>query len=122
MKVVITRSNWLRGKGSRDSFLFRYSDGKMCCLGFLGIACGISKRDLLGRTTPEDVKVDPLIWPSGTLEPVLLKLSFRSGFTNGPIIREIVRHNDDPDVNEHTREEYLRNDFKGLGVEIEFED
>ena len=34
-KVTVDRSK-LRGEGPMDSFLLRATDGKMCCLGFVG--------------------------------------------------------------------------------------
>lgn len=41
MKLVIDRSRWLRGEGPQNSWLKRQSDGKQCCLGFLGDQCGV---------------------------------------------------------------------------------
>lgn len=51
-RLVIDRSRWLRGEGLGE--LLRRLDGKMCCLGFLGAACGVPKEAMLGRGTPEE--------------------------------------------------------------------
>lgn len=64
MKLVIDRSKWLRGEGSSKSSLLRTSDGKMCCLGFLGLACGIAPDRLKGNSNPHDVTGR---WPSWLL-------------------------------------------------------
>lgn len=53
MTLTIVRSKWLHGEGGLRSELLRESDGKMCCLGFYGIACGIDAEDLLGVAEPE---------------------------------------------------------------------
>lgn len=39
--VVIEREKWIHGEGSSESYLLRHSDGKMCCLGFASLACGL---------------------------------------------------------------------------------
>lgn len=54
-EFTIDRSKWLRGEGSADSFLVRASDGKMCCLGFYGKACGILKKEMRGMQEPDEV-------------------------------------------------------------------
>ena len=45
-RLVIHRSEWLRGEGSDNSRLFRHADHKLCCV-------GIYLRDLL-RLDPHD--------------------------------------------------------------------
>jgi hypothetical protein len=54
MKLIIDRSKWLRGEGSAKSKLLRASDGKMCCLGQFGLACGFTPDDLVDIASPDD--------------------------------------------------------------------
>lgn len=49
--LVIQRTKWLRGE--HESFLLR-DDGKMCCLGFLGMKCGLSEEDIYEEQFPSD--------------------------------------------------------------------
>lgn len=56
MKLTIDRTKWLRGEGGEESFLLRGSDKKMCCLGFYGLACGISENMLLNNRNPYALK------------------------------------------------------------------
>lgn len=49
---TVKRSKWLRGEGHGNSYLLRPNDGKMCCLGFLGIACGAEKEDIFDNENP----------------------------------------------------------------------
>lgn len=51
-KVVVKRSQWLRGEGVSASCLLRYSDHKRCCLGFMCSADGHSDDVLIERKTP----------------------------------------------------------------------
>jgi hypothetical protein len=52
-RLTIDRQTWLRGEGFAKSFLLRPSDGKMCCLGFLGRdVCGLSPEHLEGKKSP----------------------------------------------------------------------
>jgi hypothetical protein len=44
--VVVDRKTWLRGESSKDSYLYRKSDGKMCCIGFVCLACGMDKKQI----------------------------------------------------------------------------
>jgi hypothetical protein len=58
MKVTaftIYRDHWLHGEGSQESFLLRSGDEKMCCIGFYGRACGVSRDELLGMKSPDDL-------------------------------------------------------------------
>lgn len=48
MKVIIDRSKWLRGEGYLASSLLRVSDQKMCCIGFVCKALGVSETDMAG--------------------------------------------------------------------------
>lgn len=58
MKLVIDRSKWLRGEGSERSFLLRSTDGKMCCLGFFGLACGLTAERITDVGAPTDIPVE----------------------------------------------------------------
>jgi hypothetical protein len=62
MKLIIDRNLWLRGVGSSLSKLLRSSDGKMCCLGFYGLACGLSSEDIRNQTIPGNVDYAHKAW------------------------------------------------------------
>jgi len=52
MEFTVKRGLWLRGEGSDHSYLLRRSDGKMCCLGFGALSCGLRENNILAATTP----------------------------------------------------------------------
>ena len=106
MKLTIDRSVWLRGEGHTESFLCRPIDGKMCCLGILGVAAGLGRNELLGQKAP--ICVISNNWPPWAR------------------VRDIAGHfievNDERDISEAEREESLTKLFLDRGVEVEFID
>ena len=48
---TVNRRTWARGGKNGLSRLLN-SDGNMCCLGFLGVASGVSKESLFNKLTP----------------------------------------------------------------------
>lgn len=59
MQLIIDRNLWLRGEGHDASALHRKSDGKMCCLGIYGLACGLPLDKLTGKNQPNELKGYP---------------------------------------------------------------
>lgn len=55
MEVIIKRSEWIRGQGSADSYLYRQKDDKKCCLGFVALKCGIVAGRLLQQSAPAHI-------------------------------------------------------------------
>lgn len=111
MKLVITRSKWFRGEGGHRSKLIRGSDGKMCCLGFLGLACGVPKTYLLNKTSPTSISLifrDK--WPTKILEDNKDSL----------ITHELIIVNDR--LLDDGREEQLAAKFAEADIEVVFED
>lgn len=111
MKVIIKRSEWLRGQ--RPTFLCRPGDMKKCCLGFRAIAMGVKEKDMKGLYTPWDLIDANLIQddPAMTDHGALTKLC-----------QDIIRVNDSVQLDDTTREEALKNLFAQAGDEIEFVD
>lgn len=65
-KLVIDRAKW-----GRQYLLTPYTDGKMCCLGHLGRACGVSAKVLRGRGMPKGLKKTALAkYPKSVKSPV----------------------------------------------------
>lgn len=110
-KLTIQRHKWFRGRGSEHSRLLRH-DGRMCCLGFYSLQCGLQPEHILGCGLPSNAKTfdDPLPLP----QPMqwLDRCELR-----------IAGINDDEDITEEEREQELTESFKKYGnVEVEFVD
>ena len=116
MKFTIDRKRWLRGEGSDKSFLLRPSDGKMCCLGFYALACGVSEWTITGASLPRWAHTYPehAQWLFG---------SRRSALCESPC-ETLAAINDDmfSITTEAIREEKIVAVFAQYGVEVEFVD
>lgn len=119
MKLVIDRKKWLRGEG-RDSYLLRPSDGKQCCLGFLGLACGYKPADLHARMSP--LSTFNLQKDSKWCIPVGHKDTATNGEEmHSAIILELTRINDHMYMTDDAREHDLKQAFASVGIEVTFE-
>lgn len=132
MKLIIDRLTWLRGEGEGDSYLYRATDKKMCCLGFYALACGLSIKDIDSQTTPPEVH--------RTYGKVIADwLLDKSKFPESPgriasdscsLLMEVndayvTTHNEELDDPGHIESEELREakiitEFAKHGVEVEF--
>lgn len=101
-KVVIKRSEWLRGEGSGRSYLIRKSDNKKCCVGFALEQAGYERNELLGIHAYDS-----------------LRHHFR---VHDPFRLQIYKINDAPILTKTEREIKLIKAFKELGISISFVD
>jgi hypothetical protein len=107
-KLTIDRALWLHGEGHDVSRLLRETDGKMCCLGFLALACGAKRRDILDEASPQYAK--EVKWPSGLLDA--------DGDADGTL--KLMQDNDDEHLRSDSRERKIRSGLKKLGFEVLF--
>lgn len=115
MKVTIDRSKWLRGEGAAKSHLLRPTDGKMCCLGFLSLACGLTEDEIRGCDTPVDTrKYDKF--------PAELLRQTEYGWVDTLFSDRLMEINDREGYPEEEREAELTQLFKSIGIELEFTD
>lgn len=112
-RLIIRRKDWYRGKGGDRSVLLS-GRGKMCCLGFLGLACGYTKKEILGVQTPAcasrriDAKAK---WPS-------LLLNKEGG--DSIFGDDLMRMNDNREIKDSVREAELKELFKEINYEVVF--
>ncbi len=116
MNFTVNRPEWYRGNGPDSSLLT--STGSMCCLGFLGRACGISKDELLSRGAPADVShpEDRAKWPRGLIHQA------PTGTEDSMLCVEIIRVNDNVELAELDRETQLTELFAKIGLTVVFTD
>lgn len=123
-KLVINRSKWYRGKSSGSKLL--REDGKMCCLGFFSLACGLSAGTILNMETPDRI---PSMMPNHLDEiPKSYRFLYQqneeggSYFTATPIAQEMMATNDSPVLSGEFREQHLKELFLQKDWEVEFVD
>ena len=109
MKYVVKESKWLRG--SHDSCLLN-SEGKMCCLGFVGIQSGATKKDILEFTSPQTVVPIFNAWPDWLL----------TDLKNSKDCRNLMSINDNENLLDDERKIIIKEIFEKNGDEIVFEE
>lgn len=114
-KLTIDRSRWLRGEGSDISFLRRERDGKMCCLGFLALQCGMTVAKITGVANPSDVLDER--WPL-----TIIGQDDHCIVENTNLTNNMIEMNDAEWLAEEEREESLKKLFAVVGIELEFVD
>jgi hypothetical protein len=124
-KLIIKRSEWLRGEGSDCSYLYRSSDGKRCCLGFLGNqVCGLTDDEMAGNAMPSCL-------PRASWLPQMLKREERrngdghflyDAIIDAPITTSLAHINDSQMVSEEKREKEVSQLMRELDIEVEFID
>jgi hypothetical protein len=107
---TILRKKWIRGEDPEETFLLRKDDGKMCCLGFYGQACGISDRDLLGVAEPSGVNEyhPKIIWDTKLIEE-------KTGWGT-KVCDALIRINDENSPDK-VKEKKITEKFKKIGFE-----
>jgi hypothetical protein len=111
-QLTIRQRKWLHyRKGGPAGELLELETGRMCCLGFLGIACGALPDELAGRALPASIHPDPSFkWPKG--------------MTRRWVARA-VHVNDSPVVNRKhialaERKQLLKTHFAKIGFRLKF--
>ena len=115
-KLVIDTKTWARGKRKQITYLLG-PDGKQCCLGFLGSACGIFDDKLEGAVAPSCVLSEAKSWPAGLIENVN-----DYWLRDTPWTDEAVTLNDmdNRKISFAERTKKLRAHFKKFGIKLIF--
>jgi hypothetical protein len=118
-KLIIKRSEWLRGEGPSYSYLYRSSDGKRCCLGFLGNqVCGFTDAEMSNKAMPSALPLSN--WPSK-----MLRENDEDRF--GPLIDSTIttnlsNANDSKFLPDEGREDRISRLMTELDIAVEFID
>jgi hypothetical protein len=123
-ELVIRKSKWWRGKNYTEvdpgygSSALRLPNGKMCCLGFLGKACGFTDAELLGKSFPRTTHYSLQDrWPRGLIgaEEAVEGSIFKTGREDN-----IGQINDTPHLSDEERAKELAPLFAKLGYKLKF--
>jgi hypothetical protein len=121
MKFTIDRSKWLRGEGQENSYLLRERDGKMCCLGMFGLACGLETEQIKEIAAPCLVPTD-----GGPAASFWVKKNAAASFLfdeedeNSRACGELMSINDALEIDREAREEKIVEIFAKNGITVEF--
>lgn len=111
MKLVIDRAKWLRGEDSQNSKLLRIKDQKRCCIGFLCSALGVSDSELLDVGGSQKLFAELPTW---------LKDSGEMADNEHSDLFTAYDVNDNPELDEATREARITKIFARHDIQVEF--
>lgn len=113
-ELIIDRVRWCRGKGSKTQICD--DSGNLDCLGFLLVACGMDRRDLIGVWEPIDLPANhqDLLSELGLIECRGLVRWQTS------ICMSVIAVNDIPGLDQ-SREARLTRLFQQLKIQLRFE-
>lgn len=114
MNLIIDRSKWLRGEGVIPSKLVRTMDGKMCCLGFMGLACGVTREEMFNLSSPHQLSVSKALLFEGVV------VNYEGNYLITLIGRGLFAANDSRIISEQERELQITRFFSSIGVEVSF--
>jgi len=120
MKILtIQMSKWMRG--NQQSVLLSETTGKMCCLGFDALACGLLSEEILEMDTPcqvswnEEVRAKYPDYICGRID--VDEDDLLDGYSNKEFIQQAMEINDKSDITDEKRIELLTPILKELGYD-----
>ncbi len=119
MKLVIDRATWLRGEGSEDSYLYRQSDEKKCCIGFYCLVVGLDIQRISGYQLPEYLFTGKDNADVAKLDR-LLERKDTGAIVDSEICGKLVSANDSERISDLERELKIAELFAQIDVEVEF--
>lgn len=119
-EFVINRDDWARGRQS----LLLGVDGKMCCLGFFSLACGLVEDDIRELDGPADAADSMKIAEILNNEAPWLLNTYEweddSMVENGQDTQYLMEINDDSATDDECKEEEIVRTFAENGVKVTF--
>jgi len=129
-KVVIDRATWNSGERYSDAALvatMRDSNTERCycCLGFLGLACGVQEYDMVDLCLPYNLRSNPS-WPDGLFDQGSATLGAQDTHLYARIDGDrwdeiLAAINDADEIDDALREEWIKAGFKiRFDMDVEF--
>lgn len=119
-RLIIRYSEWARGErytlehDEITNYLLG-EDGKQCCLGLLGKACGIPNEAMLNVGSPEALHPEfRVLMPQ--------KLSQEGTIFDSSLCGKIIDDNDNGELSNEEREKLILEGFDQFGWDVEFID
>lgn len=111
-RFTVKRSEWRRGEGTGS--LLR--EGRRCCLGFLGIACGLTDADMSESGMFSGANL-PMV---DVARQIPASLFNRESMTSTAEAWAIAGTNDNGAITDAEREARLTEQFAAIGIAVEF--
>ena len=88
----------------------------MCCLGYYGLACGLSPEQLMNKENP----IECSSWNSSLSSWLFGSISLNGRFASSEDCLNLMGYNDDEDIDDETREAKITAIFAKHGIQVEF--
>ena len=115
-EFTIDRYKWMTDYTNErlgDDSELLHATGRMCCLGFYALACGLNKDDILEVADPESLL--------GHRLPHMLKEDgFADNAYNSSLAQKLISANDSGGDDHDAREAAVKEQFGTVGVEVKF--
>lgn len=112
MKLVIDRKKW--GRGELFGMLLNDA-GKMCCLGFLGLACGLPENVIRDVAMPANV-----FGKSAKRNNDKWAKMINRGDDSTRLAKSLAVINDNTNTSDKQKERKITQKFKTIGVDVKF--
>jgi hypothetical protein len=119
MEFTVRRSQWFRGNGHEFSRLKRHDGGKMCCLGFYALACGIPEQAITEIAFPSVIEYG---WDTDARIRMSWLWEARSDSTGLEMELTIGQVNDEESLSDKEREADLTKLFAFNDITVTFVD
>jgi hypothetical protein len=117
MKLTIDRQKW--GRGASGGSLLELNSGKMCCLGFLGLACGLKEDQIKAKAMPHEVKEAPT--KNKTKWKSMIAKDDCGTFGNSSLASKLANINDAQGTTDKQKEQAIKRQFKKIDIDVTFE-
>jgi len=130
--VVVNRRQWLVGSWIEKqlkthnkyffSALYNPYCNKMCCIGFVSLKCGYTKKQISGLSTPARLDLS-LIEKGSIIERLLYRGKnnrLLSSSKNNAVCKELMKINDDRSLSNKIREAKLKETGLKIGIKFVF--
>jgi hypothetical protein len=129
--VIVDRTKWYRGRGFSSSKLLIQNGehtGKMCCLGFASLACGLTEDQIQDKSAP-GAACNTVLWAGGKIPNRMLRFISTSSYDYGKkdglylnfqVTKYMMNINDCMRTKDYVRESQLTELAATIGLNLTF--
>jgi hypothetical protein len=117
---TVKRSDWGRGNTGLNSVLYNTDNGKLCCLGFYALSCGLRKQDIKDASSPSYLVNNTYkLWETKLVRDTTINPRYLNS-VDVFACENLMRTNDSELLSDKQRETQLTKQFAKLGIKVKF--
>lgn len=120
-EFTVDVKRWARGGKNGEPALLN-EQGSMCCLGFLGEACGVSADSMriVGEPADIDAEQERELFPPDLMDVHDMDGDGEDYCTTSCFGNTLISTNDDHFISDKERMEKIQKEFRTIGIEVNF--